>query len=83
MDQNMCHTPIPRGIQLIPTQELIEELFARYDTGLFVAHRKDTNDHGHLAWNTKGNKYTMLGLSEHMGELVRGQVFDTEAGMEE
>ena len=63
-----------KDIQLIPTDELVDELFSRYDTAVFLAHKKNTTKKGSMAWNTKGNKFTLLGLSEYLGSLTRASV---------
>ncbi len=57
-------------LQLIATDELVDELFSRYDTAIFLAHKKRTDIQGNMAYNTKGNKFTLLGLSEYLNGLV-------------
>ena len=78
-----CFGEIPRSpsnVQLIPTEDLVQELFSRYDTAIFVGHLKTTKEEGNLAWNTKGCKYTMIGIWQYMQNLIETQAFDGEAG---
>jgi len=63
-----------KDVQLIQTDDLVDELFSRYDTAVFLAHKKNTTSKGSMAWNTKGNKFTLLGLSEYLGSLTRASV---------
>jgi hypothetical protein len=62
-------------LELVPTDELVAELFSRYDSVIFTAHRHDTKKDDMMAWNTKGNKYMLLGLNEYMDMKIRTMTF--------
>ena len=71
-------------LQLIQTDELMDELFSRFDSAIFISHRYDTKNESQMSWNTKGNKYMLLGLVEYLTELVRSISFSNidEGGIE-
>ncbi len=67
---------------LIPTDDLITELADRFDSVIIVAHTYDTKEASRMIWNTKGNKYMLLGLSEYMTTMTRAKAFADMEDME-
>jgi len=64
-----------REIQLIQTDELIDELMQRFDVSIFIGHKKSDKKRGAYVWHTKGDRFTLLGLVDYLREKTRCVAF--------
>ena len=65
-------TTTPRPHELIPTQALLEELFARYETAVFAGHASLVPEAGleRIRVNWRGNLVTVLALAARLTHQV-------------
>ena len=55
--------PTPNSIKFIPTKVLINELFDRFDSAIFVGNQQNRKDHSALGWDVKGDYFSLVGLN--------------------
>jgi hypothetical protein len=70
--------PLIKEIQLIPSDELLNELFSRYDTVVFIGHKKTTSKDCKMSFNTKGSKFTVWGMASFLSEMVKRKVMEDD-----
>jgi hypothetical protein len=70
-----------RPHELIPTGELLEELFARYETALFAGHSPWVPEAGleKIRINWRGNLRTALAMAARLGHQINLKLDDCEA----
>ena len=65
----------PTELQLVSTEELIDELFSRNDAALYVGYMKTTTVDNRTAYNIKGNRFMMIGLLAYLENHVMDRAF--------
>jgi len=66
-------TDVPNNansIQLLPTKDLIEELFNRFDCCVFIGSQAHSESQGGLGWNCKGDYFTLVGLVDWVAHRI-------------
>jgi hypothetical protein len=75
-------TKTTRPLELISTQALLEELFSRYETGVFAGHVEWMPEAGleKVRINWRGNLRTALALTSRLEHVINLVLDEGEAG---
>ena len=65
-------------VQLLSTDDLLNELHNRFDAVLFFAMRKDSVDKNAWAWSSSGSRMLLLGMAEYLRSAVEKKVCDED-----
>lgn len=66
-------------IELIPSDDLIEELMSRYDDVIFCGRQiKDTQDNTHRVRQYKGDFEVCIGLAEEVKHQIIAEVWKND-----
>ena len=57
-------------IQLVPTKELLDEVFNRFDCCAFIGSQIHTKNAGGLGWNVKGDYFNLVGLVQWLTRRI-------------
>lgn len=73
------------GLEFTTTEELLEELFSRFQTAVFLSSDPAPSGEGYvLRRRFKGNDYYLIGLLNHMSRLCSNSIqHDEEQAKEE
>ena len=51
------------SIKFVQTKDLMEELFTRFDSALFVGNKDNAKDQAEVGWHFQGDYFTLVGLN--------------------
>ena len=57
-------------LSLIPTEELLGEVMARYEHAVFCACKNMLSTRGEIAWERKGLYFAQLGLVDYINKRI-------------
>lgn len=67
-------------LELASTQELVAELFKRFDCAIFVGIKEPVTtmdpDHRAVMWRYQGNKFMCLGAASNLVHLMNAEIED-------
>lgn len=65
-------------LELASTQELVAELFKRFDCAIFVGIKEPQNehvpDHRAIMWRYQGNKFICLGAASNLVHMMNAEI---------